>query len=149
MRLPDLDGVRLPPPSLSTGADRHAHHRLSRRAFMGSAAGLTATAVGASLLRPASGQAAPNPNASPKPTTNVFSLNGVDFHLTFFGAGMDPATITDFNGFVGVAAVQGHGTGTHPDDTTEQLVFDTDMRFMRGTYVGQDGAVHRGDFAFV
>ena len=31
----------------------------------------------------------------------------------------------------------------------KKLLFDTDMRFMQGIYVGQDGAVHRGTFGFV
>jgi hypothetical protein len=74
---------------------------------------------------------------------------GLDFHVTSFGPGVDPATITDFNGSVGVADVQGTGTATNPDGSTETLLFDTDMRFMRGAYVGQDGRVHKGTFGFV
>jgi len=127
----------------------HLRHRLSRRSFMGGAAGVTATALGASLLRPIAARAAPPFGSAPKPTTNVVSLNGVDFHLTFFAPGADPSTITDFNGLVGVAEVQGQGTATNPDNSTETLLFDTDMRFMDGVYVGQDGATHRGTFAFV
>ena len=45
--------------------------------------------------------------------------------------------------------MQGTGTATNPDGTTETLLFDTDMRFMSGVYVGQDGAVHKGAFGFV
>jgi hypothetical protein len=88
-------------------------------------------------------------DATPKPTTNILSFNGVDFSLTLFGPGLDPAVLSDFNGFVGVADVQGTGTGTNPDGSTETLLFDTDMRFMSGVYVAKDGAVHKGDFAFV
>ena len=131
---------------------RHHHaHGLSRRAFMGSAAGLAGVVVGSRLLSPAKalGVARAHPNAAPKPTANVFSLNGVDFHLTFFGPGIDPSSIGDFNGFVGVADVQGTGTAKNPDGSTEELLFDTDMRFMSGVYVGQDGAVHKGAFGFV
>ena len=95
-------------------ADHHARHRLSRRAFMGSAAGLAATAVGTGLMRPGVAFGARKPSSAPKPTTNVLSFNGVDFHTTFFGPGGDPSSITDFNGFVGVADVQGTGMATNP-----------------------------------
>src|SRR5262249_25135574 len=112
----------------SAVAHHHARHGLSRRAFMGSAAGVVGVAAGASLLRPASAWAVPKSNAAPKPTANVLSLNGLEFHVTPFGSGIDPSSIGDFNGFVGVAQVQGTGTGTNPDGSTEQLLFDTDMR---------------------
>jgi hypothetical protein len=124
-------------------------HRLSRRAFMGGAAGMGFAAWGAGLLRAPSALAAPGGTAAPKPTTNISTINGVDFALTFFGPGMDPSVITDFNGFVGVAQVQGTGTARSSDGSTETLLFDTDMRFMQGAYVGQDGAVHKGAFGFV
>ncbi len=88
-------------------------------------------------------------NAAPRPTANTFTLAGKTFHLTLFGPGIDPSSIYDFNGFVGVAEVQGTGTATNPDGSTETLLFDTDMRFMSGVYVGVDGAVHKGAFAFV
>jgi hypothetical protein len=66
-----------------------------------------------------------------------------------FHAGVDPSSITDFKGFVGVADVQGTGTGRNPDGSVETLLFDTDMRFMQGTYVGLDGHVHQATFGFV
>ena len=62
---------------------------------------------------------------------------------------LDLSSITDFKGSVGVAQVQGTGTGRKPNGKVETLLFDTDMRFMKGVYVGQDGAVHRGTFGFV
>lgn len=103
----------------------------------------------ATALLPTGALAARRYNAAPKPTTNIINFNGLDFAVTFFGPGMDPSSITDFNGFVGVAQVQGTGTGTNPDGSVETLLFDTDMRFMSGVYVGQDGAVHKGAFGFV
>jgi hypothetical protein len=66
-----------------------------------------------------------------------------------FGPGQEPSTITDFNGFTGVTDVQGTGTATYPDGSSETLLFDTDMRFMDGVYVGVDGAMHKGTFGFV
>ena len=149
MRAFEMDTAGLDLAGRSAFAAHHAHHRLSRRAFMGGAAGLTAGAVGTGLLRPAVALGAPKPGSAPKPTATVTSLGGVDFHFTFFGPGIDPSSITDFNGFVGVADVQGSGTATNPDGKTETLLFDTDMRFMSGVYVGQDGAVHKGAFGFV
>ena len=136
----------IPPPSDVVSHHAHAHHSLSRRAFMGSMAGVAGTALGAGLLPStvlASG------SSDPKPTTNQITIAGVTFSVTFFGPGIDPASITDFNGFVGVADVQGTGTATNPDGSTETLLFDTDVRFMSGVYVGQDGQVHKGQFGFV
>ena len=149
MRSFELDLTRLPVGAQSGFAAHHARHRVSRRAFIGGAAGVGAGVVGTSLLGPARAFGAPKANAAPKPTTNVTSLNGVDFHLTFFAPGLDPSSITDFNGFIGVADVRGTGTATNPDGSQEALLFDTDMRFMQGVYVGQDGAVHKGSFGFV
>ena len=136
----------LPPPTELVS--RHAQHGLSRRGFIGSVAGVTGAAIAGGLL-PASVLAAKASNATPKPTSNTLTLNGVTFQLTFFGPGIDPSSIGDFNGFVGVADVQGTGTATNPDGSTETLLFDTDMRFMSGVYVGVDGAVHKGTFGFV
>ena len=115
---------------------------------MGSMASVAGAAMGVGLL-PTSVLAAKPSNSAPKPTTSSVVVNGVTFHFTFFGPGIDPSSITDFNGFVGVADVQGTGTATNPDGSTESLLFDTDMRFMSGVYVGQDGAVHKGSFGFV
>lgn len=105
--------------------------------------------MGASLLRPARAIAAKLVNATPKPVPGGFTVGGLQFHTSFFGPGQEPATITDFKGFVGVADVRGTGTATNPDGSTESLLFDTDMRFMTGVYVGQDGADHEGTFGFV
>ena len=126
----------------------HQHH-LSRRALLGGAAGVAGGVMAAGLFATSAGAEPRRRNPAPKPTTNITSLNGVDFALTVFGPGMDPSSITDFNGSVGVAQVQGTGTATNPDGSTETLLFDTDMRFMSGVYVGQDNAVHKGAFGFV
>jgi hypothetical protein len=114
---------------------------------MGSMAGVAGAAVGAGLI-PAN-VLAKSSNPAPRPTTNTTTINGVTFAFDFFGHRIDPSSITDFNGFVGVADVRGTGTATNPDGSTETLLFDTDMRFMSGVYVGMDGAVHKGTFGFV
>jgi hypothetical protein len=148
VRTPPMSAVRLAP-RRSGLVPHHELHRISRRTFMGSAAGAAGVALGAGLLRPGTAFAGKRSNAAPKPTTNTTNVNGTDFHVTFFGPGVDPSSIGDFNGFVGVAQVQGTGMATNPDGSTESLLFDTDMRFMSGMYVGQDGAVHKGAFGFV
>jgi hypothetical protein len=134
-----------PSPPVSHHA-HHAHYALSRRAFIGSMAGAAGAAVGASLLPGAA--LAKTSDATPRRTKNAVTLNGVTFHLTFFGVGVDPSSITDFNGSVGVADVRGTGTATNPDGSTETLLYDTDVRFMSGAYVGRDGEVHKGTFGF-
>jgi hypothetical protein len=111
-------------------------------------AGAAGGALGAGLIPWATFAAKPS-NSAPKPTLNTSNVGGVDFAFDFFGPGVDPSSITDFNGFVGVADVQGTGTATNPDGSKETLLFDTDMRFMSGVYVGVDGAVHKGAFGFV
>src|SRR5207253_11376523 len=149
MRTPRMDAIGLAPSAPGQVPRHHELHRMSRRAFMGGAAGAAGVVAGAGLLRPGAAFGVKPSNAAPKPTTNTTNVNGTDFHVTFFGPGVDPASITDFNGFVGVADVQGTGTAINPDGSTETLLFDTDMRFMSGVYVGQDGAVHKGTFGFV
>src|SRR5207247_9704570 len=104
----------------------HARHALSRRAFMGSMASVAGAAMGVSLL-PTSVLAAKPSSSAPKPTPNtVFDT----FHVTFFGPGIDPSSIGDFDGFVGVADVQGTGTGTNQSVTTETLLFDLAMQYI-------------------
>jgi hypothetical protein len=130
-------------------ATAHATFGMSRRGFLGRAAGVAGALAGATLIRPGVALAAKPLNAPPKPIPGGLTLNGVTFHVLPFGPGQEPATITDFNGFVGVAQVQGTGRGTNADGNTETLLFDTDMRFMKGVYVGKDGRTHKGTFGFV
>jgi len=150
MRADELmtDGWVVASEGAKAAANHHARHGLNRRAFLGGAL-VGGAVLGSTAFSPAASLRPSQRNATPKPTTNTFNLNGIDFHVTGFGPGMDPSVITDFNGFVGVADVQGTGTATNPDGSTETLLFDTDMRFMSGNYVGQDGAVHKGVFGFV
>jgi hypothetical protein len=121
---------------------------LSRRRFLGSAVGAVGAAIGTGVLAPAALAAKPT-DPSPRPIPGGFTLDDTTFHIFGFGPGQEPSAITDFNGFVGVCDVQGTGVATNPDGSTETLLFDTDMRFMKGVYVGVDGAVHRGAFGFV
>jgi hypothetical protein len=63
----------------------------------------------------------------------------------------EPSTITNFNGFVGLAYISGTVTRTNTA-TGEVLTLpfvDSDMRFMKGVFRGTDGRLHHGAFAFV
>jgi hypothetical protein len=134
----------------SESSSHHARHGFSRRAFIGGAAAAAAGAsLGSGLVWPAAASAGSFSVPPPKPTTATFTVGGVTFHNVFPGPGVDPSSITDFKGFVGFADVQGTGTARNPDGSTETLLFDTDMRFMQGTYVALDGAVHQATFGFV
>jgi hypothetical protein len=144
-----IDSSGWPASSYSLSSLHYARHRLSRRAFIGGAAAATGAALGSGLFSATAASATSHSNAAPRPTPTTLTVEGIDFHLTSFGPGMDPSVITDFKGLVGVADVQGTGIAKNPDGSVETLLFDTDMRFMQGIYVGQDGAVHRGTFGFV
>ncbi len=72
------------------------------------------------------------------------------FNFYFLALGDEPSTITDFNGLIGVAAIQGFGTATNTmTGATTRLFFDADIRFMKGEYVGVDGQNHHGAFALI
>jgi len=141
-------------PSADPGRPDHHHHHhaphgLSRRGFFGAAAGTAGVVLASGLLTPSAAAAEDEGDPSPRPIPKGTTINGVTFSFQPFGAGLEPASITDFHGFVGVADVQGTGTATYPDGSTETLLFDTDMRFMKGSYIAKDRRVHRGTFGFV
>ena len=146
--------MKIPSPAVVSGvvSGRHRHfweRALTRRTFVKGAAGL-ATAVAASDLIGTTAALAASGSAAPKPIPGGFTIGGVQFHVFFPGFGVENSSITDFNGAIGFADVQGTGTGTdRASGQSETLLFDSDMRFMRGVYVGQDGGVRRGTFAFV
>jgi hypothetical protein len=63
----------------------------------------------------------------------------------------EPATITNFNGFVGLAYLSGNVTQTNTETGEENLFpfVESDMRFMTGTFRGTDGKEHQAAFALV
>lgn len=136
---------------------RHAGHThfweramLSRRQFMGTAAGTTGAVLASGLWMP--GRALAD-NAAPRPIPGGIQPFGPGtelFHVFPIAAGVELSTITDFHGAIGGAEVQGTGTATNTDTgATSPLLFDVDMRFMQGVYVGMDGERHRGTFSFI
>jgi hypothetical protein len=63
----------------------------------------------------------------------------------------EPVTITNFNGFMGLAYISGMVTRTNTS-TGEVLTLpfvQSDMRFMKGNFRGADGRVQKGAFALV
>ena len=128
---------------------RPASLRLSRRRFIGQTAGVTGGVLGASALLPRLAMAGNTDNAGPNPIPYTVNIAGVDFALSFPGSTSIPGVIADFNGFWGYSEVQGTGQATYPDGSSETLLYDTDMRFMQGVYLGKDGKVHQGTFGFV
>ena len=85
---------------------------------------------------------------NPIPGTTVFIPGTPAFHATFPVAGVEVASITDFNGIVGVAHVTGTGTGTDTSGSSS-LTVDADMRFMQGLYTGVDGHNYQATFGFI
>ena len=144
-----VDSSGWPVPPGSESSSHYARHGPSRRDFIGGAAAAAGASLGSGLLWPAAASAGMMPIAPPRPTPATTTVKGVAFHFVPFGPAVDPSSITDFKGFVGVADVRGTGTAANPDGSVETLLFDTDMRFMQGTYVGLDGAVHTATFGFV
>jgi hypothetical protein len=111
--------------------------------------GTVAVLAGAGLLDP--GAALARARSAPRPIPG-----GVDStlkpvpkhalaHVLSPGIGSEMSTITDFHGVVAGSEIRGRAHGT--DGST--FDFDTDMRFMHGTYVGLDRRVHRGTFGFI
>src|SRR5207302_2259571 len=105
--------------------------------------------AGAGLLDPSSvlarASSAPRPipggfNASFKPVPKHPLV-----HVLSPGIGSEMSTITDFQGVVAGSEIRGRAHGSDGS----KFDFDTDMRFMHGTYVGLDRRVHRGTFGFI
>jgi hypothetical protein len=65
--------------------------------------------------------------------------------------GRDPSLIYDFRGVIGEADlgdIRGMGTNLNTG-AHAPYKFHTDMRFMKGEFIGSDGRHHRGAFAFI
>ena len=128
--------------------------RLTRRRFVGSAAGTAVLGgmLGSGLFR--LGLAAPKAASfAPVPIPGGFDGGGL-YHV--FGPNpsdpdLEPSTITNMNGFVGLAYLDGMVTQTDTTTgTTQRFPFvNTDMRFMQGNFQGADGRIHQGTFALV
>lgn len=120
----------------------HRHAPSRRQVLAGAglgAAGLLGTQViGASpaLAAQRAGDPRPIPGG-----IQPFGPNTEVFHLFPPGAG-EPNSITDFNGFIGVANIDGAGN-------IPGLSFDVDIRFITGEYIALDGRHSEATFGFL
>jgi len=131
---------------------------LSRRGFL-EKSGVTLGVLAASGLVPELTRAAvkthgrnSTTSATPLPIpggTQVFGPGSTVFHFFLPAPGAEPSAITNFNGFVGWAAVGGMGTHTVVGEAPEHVPFEADVRFMLGEFIGVDGRNHHGAFTFV
>jgi len=140
--------------------ERAAANGVTRGQFLTRSAGAVGAFAGLSMLAPGAARAA---GADPKPIPGGFSNTDLGlpsppfpsfFHVEAPGVltppTSEPITITDFNGHVGYSVIDGTGTGTNTSTgQTTHYSTNTDMRFMQGAYVGTDGRVRHGSFAFI
>ena len=136
-----------------TGHIGHRHFwqraAMSRRGFLG--AGMAATA--GLLLTPSfAGADGAVTGATPSPIPGGFVFDGKLFHNyapgVFDAVDADPSGITDFNGHVGYAVIDGSGIGRTASGPVP-LSYEVDLRFMQGVYVGVDGRRRRGTFCLI
>jgi hypothetical protein len=125
----------------------------SRRQFARNAAGTAVIGALGSLWRP--GLAEAKATFAPVPIPGGSPFLGGSYHVfgpaAFDPIDAEPATITNLNGFVGLAYISGMVTQTNLQ-TGEKLrlpFVDSDMRFMKGEFRGTDGRMHHGTFAFI
>jgi hypothetical protein len=127
--------------------------QLSRSQFLRGGGMLLGGAAAMSVLGPTAASAKPrfehrgDPQPIPGGFALDFSLVPIDpfIHVLPPTLGVEMSTITDFNGVVGAAEIQGTARGSDGSSYT----FDTDMRFMKGRYVDDDGRLREGAFGFV
>ncbi len=126
---------------------------MSRRRFIGTAAaGAAALVCGSSIWTQGRVEAATFGSPDPKPILGGIRLPHppVFLHVSVPDRGVELATITDFEGLVGVSHVLGVGTRTHPRTGVKtRLLFSADLRFMQGTFIGMDGQRDSGTYGFV
>jgi len=97
----------------------------------------------------------PEPGGAPVPIPGGSPALGGGYHVfgpaAFDPIDAEPVTITNLNASVGLAYVSGMVTQTNTK--TGEMVrlpfVNSDMRFMQGVFLGTDGKVHPGAFAFV
>ena len=108
-------------------------------------------AVGATFGLPALAAAAKPGTGVPNPIPGGFDAGGnlvpqdPAIHIGRPAPGFEMASITDFNGTIAAAEIQGRAVGTDGSEWD----FDADMRFMEGTFVDTAKRLRHGAFAFV
>ena len=155
-----LEGI----PHTIVGPSRigHAHfwdRALSRRGVLQAAGAAGLALAGGRVLRPMAAWAAPTAGgAEPRPIPGGFvTADKRRWHAYSPGPSNpldpssvmnEPSAITDFDGVMTVAQVQGTGMEER-NGKSVPLPFDADMRIMAGRYVGFDGQSHDGTFVLI
>jgi hypothetical protein len=131
--------------------------QITRRQFGRAAAGTAVLggALGSGLFK--SALADTRASFAPVPIPGGSPYGGLNGMFHFFGPNSidpidaEPSTITNLNGFVGLAYISGMVTQINTKTREElRLPFLTsDMRFMTGEFRGADGRTHYGTFALV
>jgi hypothetical protein len=147
--------------SLSSPRLGHRHfwqRARSRRQFV-QAGGLAVAGAVANRWDRAYAQNEASDVPAPKPIQGGgFEIEGQLLHVYDYIPGNEPSTIGDFRGLVAINHLTGEGTVTRggpngglatPTTTGDRLVYDTDMRIMKGQYIGEDGQQREGTFGFV
>ena len=153
----DLKSIRPTAAHDQTGhstAPRQLRPTISRRQFARAAAGtaIVGSTLGSTLWKPglaeASASFAPVPIPGGSPVLGGYHVFGP---AAFDPIDAEPGTITNHNGFVGLAYISGMVTQTNTQTGEQQVVpfIGSDMRFMQGVFRGMDGRIHQGAFAFV
>jgi hypothetical protein len=157
MRLEGIPHTLVGPPGIG-----HAHfweRAQSRRGVLQVAGAAGLALAGARLLRPTAGWAAPaGGGPGPRPIPGGFAtVDGRRWHAYPPGASNpldpssvmnEPSAITDFDGVMTIAQVQGTGMEERGGQSVP-LPFDADLRIMAGRYVGLDGQHHDGTFVLI
>jgi hypothetical protein len=129
----------------------HVRDFHSRRSFLTSAAGAAGLAFW--LPEPAQAGQGKGKSVDPKPIPGGVSPLGIFIH--HFPAQLtaaplstlsEPSQITDFKGFVGLTRLRGAGTSPQYAGT---LAYQSDMGFMKGVFIAEDGNLHEGVFGFI
>lgn len=140
---------------------RAGEHGITRGSFLTRSAGAVGAVAGLAALSPGAARAATDTRPKPIPGGAHLADLGLPvppfpevIHVEAPGVltleDSEPITITDFNGNIGYAVIDGAGTGKDTaTGATKRYSFNVDMRFMQGAYVAMDGRVRRGTFGFV
>jgi hypothetical protein len=138
--------------SLEDVLERAALSRFKRGTFLRRGAVVAGGLAGLGVLAsPAAYARGGKKDGDPRPIPGGFdeSFNPVPsnplIHVLPPSVGAEMSTITDFDGVVGAAEIQ----GTARDNNGGAYWFDADMRFMKGHYVDLDGRKRDGVFGFV
>jgi len=128
---------------------------MSRRQFTRTAASAAAAGAvfGLGTSRAAAsapGDPVPIPGGEPK-IGGMFHTFGPTPDGSFSPIDAEPITITNFNGFVGLAYINGIAQRTNKRTGKIDMLpmISSDLRFMTGVYRGADERIHQGAFAFV